>query len=311
MKGRSIVLLEAWALLGIYSAQEKIHLACPKGELVLEDLSFVAAETPDSNLVRINGTFHNLTGVRLSEVNLGVHFAFISTLFGKNLIQTCNFVIKDLGPGVTELQVESPSSCASFLRTTKIIKFDVELASVTPKPIILRSRITFRLAKPGPSVGCSWEDSILKIVFDPTTKGIGFDLKNKTEAPIKLDWNNVSFVDFEGDAHRVIHADIRYIERDRTHPPTIIPPSVKISDLVYPADLIYWSSITESWTKIDLWPIERTITGFDAAAQRPSVEAELKALEKKTISVFLPLEINGIKKYYNFILKPNIEIVAR
>ena len=61
-------------------------------------------------------------------------------------------------------------------------------------------------------------------------------LNNKTDNPIKIDWNQVSYVDISGMSHRIIHSGVKYIGRENPQSPTIIPPTAKIADIVFPTD---------------------------------------------------------------------------
>jgi hypothetical protein len=111
---------------------------------------------------------------------------------------------------------------------------------------------------------------------------VAFTLLNKTDNPIKVDWNQVSFVDDSGSAHKVIHQGIRLIQRDEPMVATTVPPGAKVSDYMYPSDLVL--RLGGDWVTPPLLP-----KGERAAAMRG-----------KKLSVFLPLEINGAAKNYSF-----------
>ena len=112
-----------------------------------------------------------------------------------------------------------------------------------------------------------------------------FQLANKTDQPIKIDWHQITYVDPSGSAHKVTHGGVRIIERDSAHPPTTIPPTATIEDFIVPTDAI--SMRFNKWEANDLLPEGR----------------EAKGLEGKIFSIFIPLEVNGAVKNYIFTFK--------
>jgi hypothetical protein len=130
-----------------------------------------------------------------------------------------------------------------------------------------------------------FEDQSIRIRFALSEKHIGIILQNKTPSPVKVDWNNISYVDITGLAHGVMHTGVRYIERDRPQVPTIIPPAAMIDDVIIPSDHIsYTAGSGGGWTSRPFLP--------------PLAETDLYL--GKSFSVFMPLELNGIVKNYSF-----------
>ena len=68
------------------------------------------------------------------------------------------------------------------------------------------------------------------------------DFLNKTDKNIKIDWNQVLFIDTDGSSKKVFHAGVRYIERDKEQAPTIIYKGTNINDLIIPIQNVYFSS---------------------------------------------------------------------
>jgi len=48
----------------------------------------------------------------------------------------------------------------------------------------------------------------MAISFVVQSGGIGFELRNKTETAIKIDWDQVSFVETDGTASKVVHSGV-------------------------------------------------------------------------------------------------------
>jgi hypothetical protein len=143
----------------------------------------------------------------------------------------------------------------------------------------------FAMVKPSESRELFFEDQFIKVIFSLSEKQIGMVLQNKMQSPIKVDWNNMSYVDIVGLAHGVIHTGVRYIERDRPQVPTVIPPAAMIEDAIIPSDHIsYTPGSDRGWSSRPLFP---DITETDLYIG-------------KSFSVFMPLEFDGAVKNYLF-----------
>ena len=148
------------------------------------------------------------------------------------------------------------------------------------------AKYTFVLTKPKASSQLIYEDPFLKIEFSITQKQFGFILQNRTENPIKIDWNQVSYVDVLSESHKVMHSGVKYTDKGNPQTPTLIPPTAKLKDIVYPIDYVSYLPGPSGglWTEAPLLP------------EAP----EAKNLKGKSFSVFMPLEINGVVKNYLF-----------
>jgi hypothetical protein len=147
----------------------------------------------------------------------------------------------------------------------------------------------FSLTKPSASPALAHEDELMRVSFsipaEPQDNPISFTLTNKTDNAIVIDWNQVSYVDVKGAAHRVVHKGVRLMERDQPMPATTVPPGSTLEDFIFPSDEI--EMLGGKWIQHMLFP-----------------DAPLAAgLKGKTFSIFLPLEVNGAKKTYNFVFR--------
>jgi|GEM_PF-5949119 len=175
------------------------------------------------------------------------------------------------------------------------------LALVTFSILVLSHTITannelryvFVMEKPVHSIENTFEDDFIRISFQLSRASIGFILRNKTDNPIVVDWNQVSYVDALNQSHKVMHGNVRYVERDRALPPSVIPPDASLTDVVLPVDYVSYSSGRNGgWVTDEMFP--------NANAGRQ--------LEGKRIAVFLPLIPNGTVKNYNFVFSISTEI---
>ena len=86
--------------------------------------------------------------------------------------------------------------------------------------------------------------------------GVGIELTNKANEPIKIVWDDISLI-IDGQAHRVIHAGVRLVEKETPQATTIVPPGASITDVITPVDNIHL--LTDTWAYDAL--IERSSTG--------------------------------------------------
>ena len=145
---------------------------------------------------------------------------------------------------------------------------------------------TFTMVKPKESDSLTLEDNFINIQFLISGDESKFILKNKTDNPIRIDWDQVSYVDIFGESHRVIHSGVRYIERDKLQAPTVVPPTAKVKDVIISTSCIL---------KDDHWGLVNTRL-FPRGL-------EAKPYKGKIFSIFMPLEINGAIKNYLFSFK--------
>jgi hypothetical protein len=148
-------------------------------------------------------------------------------------------------------------------------KYDVSMVKPVeaPKPVYMDENIT--------------------AMFFLQDSQIAFDITNKTENSIRINWDEASYVSPTGQSQRVIHSGIRLMDRNAPQAPTLIAPNAKISDIIIPSENIYYvSGQYGGWRENDLLP------GDDKTIY--------KGLE---FGILLPLEIKCSKKEYNFRFK--------
>jgi hypothetical protein len=155
---------------------------------------------------------------------------------------------------------------------------------VEPCPICYEVMVTgydwnFALQQPSPNNGLSYVDDNISIVFLIDKERIGFEIQNKSDAAMKINWDEVSFISPDDRASRVIHSGIRLIEKDSPQTPTLIPPNSRIKDFIVPSDNIVFSS---GWKTYELFP------------------GEAVNFNGKKFTIYFPMDIKGNKKEYSF-----------
>lgn len=147
--------------------------------------------------------------------------------------------------------------------------------------------VTYKLAlvKPVASDNLAFSDDAIAIVFVPSGTALNFILQNKGDAPVKLDWNMVSFVSPDGTAQGVIHNGVKLSDRTAPKAPSMVPPRARIEDSIIPVENI--ELVRTDWVTNPLLP-----TG--------PISLKMTGLE---FSVFMPLDVGGTTKNYNFVFK--------
>ena len=143
----------------------------------------------------------------------------------------------------------------------------------------------FLLVKPKESIDLSFQSDGVEFSFLPGEYGIAFTLKNGTESPIKIDWNQLSYVDVNGQAQRVFPDNVRLVQRDASMPPTIVPPTATVTNMLIPSAAVRMDH--GGWDVQPIFP-----KGLPATR-----------LIGRTISIFFPLDIGGTIRNHLFTFK--------
>lgn len=139
----------------------------------------------------------------------------------------------------------------------------------------------------------SFEDGLIKIVWLPTSSQFDFVLTNKTSHSVKINWDEAVYVDQSGRSKRVIHSGVKYVDRNSPQPPTVIVRGATISDMVFPADSIYYvSGQYGGWREDPLFP------SYGMGAEE--VDQKASGLVGKNVQVLLPIKIEDVVNEYIF-----------
>ena len=141
-----------------------------------------------------------------------------------------------------------------------------------------------------------YEDDYMRIAWHVDLKMFHFVLTNKSKHSIKIDWDDISYVDIHGKAGRVIHSGIKYIEKSNDQAPTTIPRRASITDLILPADNVKYYEYA-GWLTHFLFPMHYTS------------QTELNMIAPtylgREMSILMPIEIEGVRNEYMFIFNVN------
>lgn len=144
------------------------------------------------------------------------------------------------------------------------------------------AKLSWQLISPGGAVGLSFINEDISVTFTRIVSMLDFSITNISDTPIKVVWDNCAFTGFNGNPSRVMHYGVRYIEKDRSMPPSIIPVGQTLKEGVTPVDNVMYLPYI-GWTTLAELPIT---AGKDYYG--------------RTISFLLCYEINGLVKYETF-----------
>lgn len=209
---------------------------------------------------------------------------FILSAFGSYLT-SCGPSIYMARYDVKLSSVESPSDIKTPFGENKITKVSEEITDNKNKPFILNKY--------------EYTDEYIGITWYYNTTQLEFELKNLSEHTLKINWDDISYMDYHGNVSRIMHKGVKYAEREQPQGSISIPKGGRISDIIVPINNVYFDSgvsglIPAQWKQTAMIPcyynkkevMERDITN--------KVWIGLK------IRVLFPIEIEGVKNDYNF-----------
>ena len=166
--------------------------------------------------------------------------------------------------------VESPADAKQQFGETKVVTFNEEGVS------------KYR-----------YEDDYINIVWYVGLKQFNFTLNNKSGHRLKINWDDISFVDTEGQVGRVMHSGVKYTERNNSQPATTVPKGASISDILLPTENVYFvSGQYGGWCENYLLPcVYQTPEAFNAGAS---------SLVGKTMTIMMPIMIENVQNDYTF-----------
>lgn len=138
-----------------------------------------------------------------------------------------------------------------------------------------------------------YEDDYIDIVWYVGAKQFNFTLKNKSGHTLKINWDDVSYVDVKGQVGRVMHSGVKYTDRNGSQPATTVPKNASISDLLLPTENVYYvSGQYGGWRESYLVPcVYKTPEAF---------KAEAPSLVGKTMTIMMPIMIENVQNDYTF-----------
>jgi len=146
----------------------------------------------------------------------------------------------------------------------------------------------YRLVAPEVNTETAFEDEDIAIAFSIGDTRIGFVLRNKTDAPARILWEQSAYVDGGGGTVRIIHKDVEYAKKDDSVAPAVVPAGSELSTEILPAEYVLYIEYEDVWIESRLFPGDQ----------------ELQPMYKGTIfGLRLAMEIRGETRPYAFRFK--------
>ena len=148
----------------------------------------------------------------------------------------------------------------------------------------------------------NYQDKFIDITWFYNRTSLDFKLYNKTDYPIKIDWNEVSYVDYDSLAKKIVHKDVNYVDMSKFMPCSVIPRKAYIEESIIPTDKIGF--IPEyGWMNGEFLP-----TSFK---NEKKIDEIASTFIGKNIKVLLPIYIEGVRNDYLFIFRINSYFISK
>lgn len=181
------------------------------------------------------------------------------------LFTSCGSLFKVTSYDVSLSAVESPADAKVKYGDTKIVSFEEDGQS------------KYR-----------YEDDYINISWYVGLKQFYFTLKNKSDYSLKIPWDDIVYVDVDGDTKRVMHSGVKYTDRNASQPASIVPKNASISDVLLPTDNVSYDSGI-GWTEGYLFP-----------QYSKQEDASNSRVLGKNIRVTFPIIIQDVQNEYTF-----------
>lgn len=189
-------------------------------------------------------------------------------------------------------------SCIDILHASKVAVYSIPLTRVElmQADSITAAPITMLASDTDGHLRSQYEDNNIQIIWKCNGVRFWFVLLNKTNFPITIDWDKITFVDIEGEIGNVIHTGIKYNERNNGQLKSIVPKLAKINDFLVPSKSCF------------LRPAGYfTAGGWDESYLFPCIYKNKKELKKgapsyvgKTMRIEFPITIGNTEYNYTF-----------
>jgi hypothetical protein len=139
-------------------------------------------------------------------------------------------------------------------------------------------------------------DNYLTVVWYVSTDRLFFTIKNHSKHSIKLNWDEISYVDCNGNVSRILHDGIKYSEaKTVSQPALVIPKNATITDVLIPVSNIKYveAYAWKGWSteKLIPWRIGKT---------KEFTNTKASDYVGKEIIISMPIIIENVTNEYTF-----------
>ncbi len=142
----------------------------------------------------------------------------------------------------------------------------------------------------GDTIKYQFEDKMIDLTFIPANKMFYLSITNKTNHSIKLVWDEAVFVDGKGNSSKLANGEMRRINMNSPHPPSVIVRGSSFNTVVFPS------------ANITSYSIESVIPS-DKKDSIIEVKSYAQNYIGQKVQILLPLKIEETINEYIFHLK--------
>lgn len=136
-----------------------------------------------------------------------------------------------------------------------------------------------------------YEDENVHFKWEVNQKELSFSLTNKCKTTMKIDWNEVLYIDQLNISKRIIHKGVKLNDKEEYQTPSIIARSSRLADILVPVDNIEYDKFLKDWTLCDL---------FKLASPNDNIG---KGIIGENIRVLLPIMLKDKQLEYTFVFQ--------
>lgn len=142
-----------------------------------------------------------------------------------------------------------------------------------------------------------YEDKYISITWYYLTTQLEFELVNKSDFTLKINWDDVSYVDYNGNVSRIMHKGVKYSEREQSQGSINIPKNGRLFDIIVPTSNVYLSQgfyVPTEWKHTAIFPC------YYKNKSEMKKDVANGTWIGRTVRVLFPIEIEGVKNDYTF-----------
>ena len=147
-----------------------------------------------------------------------------------------------------------------------------------------------------------YKDNIIDLIIYTDDYSFKICLENVSDSSIKIIWDDVIFVSYNGSIEKVMHKGVKYVDRNESQKPTTIIRNTRWEDVIIPTNLIYYST-----NKYELLSTPLSDGGWYASSIYPSRRVGIANPNIGQMQLMIPIQINGIVNEYIFIFDVKYE----
>lgn len=165
----------------------------------------------------------------------------------------------------------------------------------------------------GDSSRYTFEDGLVAVQIGVIHNAFRLNVRNKGDQSIKLIWDETSFIDLDGTLSRVMHIGVKYVDRNSSQPPTVIPAQQRLADDLFPTNRVWYRPpsprLAAGYQNGPL--LKPAYAGSVVQAGEPvpaapdSFTTAVRSQVGRRFAIVIPFEAGGVKNEYTFWFRVN------